>query len=149
VIVIDLVLTAVFCVIGRRSHAEGVFSDLPGLLHTTWPFVVALVAAHIVLLTARTHADRVSAGLIVWAVTVIGGLALRALSGQGTALPFMIVATLVLALLLIGWRIVLAVVRRMRGEVSRPDRAARPARGDRNPGRRAPANRSDSSSDSP
>lgn len=115
VIVIDLVLTAVFCIIGRLSHAEGVFSDLPGLLHTTWPFVAALAAAHIVLLIARTRADRIPAGLIIWAVTVIGGLALRALSGQGTALPFMIVATLVLALFLVGWRAVLAVVQRVRG----------------------------------
>jgi hypothetical protein len=42
------------------------------------------------------------------------GLLLRAVSGQGTALPFIIVATLTLALFLLGWRSVLALVRRAR-----------------------------------
>lgn len=118
VIIIDLILTVVFCVIGRVSHTEGVLSDLPGLLQTIWPFVSALVVAHIVLLIARTRTDGLLSGLIVWAVTVIGGLALRVASGQGTALAFIIVAALVLALLLIGWRLVLRSVRRGRRPVS-------------------------------
>lgn len=113
-IVIDVVLVAVFCVIGRLSHAEGIFSDIPGLLNTTWPFIVAVLAAHAVTLAIRARSDRVTAGTVIWAITVVGGLLLRALSGQGTALPFVIVATLVLALFLIGWRAVLALVRRVR-----------------------------------
>lgn len=114
-IVIDVILVAVFCVIGRLSHAEGVFSDIPGLLNTTWPFLVAVLAAHAVMLIRRTPSDRLLPGTVIWAVTVVVGLALRALSGQGTALAFMIVATLTLALFLIGWRAVVALVRRMRG----------------------------------
>lgn len=113
-ILIDLVLVIVFCVLGRLSHAEGIFSDLPGLLNTTWPFVVALLVAHAVLLLRRMNTDRLAPGVAIWVITVVGGLLLRTLSGQGTALPFVIVATLTLALFLLGWRAVLALVRRVR-----------------------------------
>lgn len=111
-IVIDVILVAVFCVIGRLSHAEGIFSDFPGLLNTMWPFLVAVVAAHAVMLIRRTASDRILPGVVIWAVTVVVGLVLRAVSGQGTALPFIIVATLTMALFLIGWRAILALVRR-------------------------------------
>lgn len=113
-ILIDLVLVVVFCVIGRLSHADGIFSDLTGLLNTIWPFVVALLIAHAVLLISRMRAERMLPGLLVWIVTVTGGLLLRAVSGQGTALPFIIVAALTLALFLLGWRAVRALVRRAR-----------------------------------
>ncbi|MGO2745802.1 DUF3054 domain-containing protein [Microbacterium sp.] len=113
-ILIDLVLVIVFCIIGRLSHAEGIFSDVPGLLNTTWPFVVALLLAHGVLLVRKAQADRMLPGVMVWVLTVVIGLLLRVVAGQGTALPFIIVATLTLALFLIGWRAILALVRRMR-----------------------------------
>lgn len=114
VILIDLVLVAVFCVIGRLSHAEGILGDLPGLANTAWPFLLATLIAHAVLLWRRTQAGRVLPGVFVWAVTVVLGLLLRWISGQGTALPFVIVTALTLAAFLIGWRAVLALVRRMR-----------------------------------
>ncbi|WP_228479718.1 DUF3054 domain-containing protein [Microbacterium abyssi] len=114
VLLLDLVLVVVFCVIGRLSHAEGIFGDLPGLLNTIWPFVVALLIAHLVLLVRRVRIERMLPGLVVWAITVVFGLLLRAVSGQGTALPFIIVATLTLALFLLGWRAALAFARRMR-----------------------------------
>jgi hypothetical protein len=114
VILIDLVLVVVFCVIGRLSHAEGIFGDLPGLLNTIWPFAAAALVAHVVLLVRRARAERMLPGVLIWAVTVVLGLLLRAVSGQGTALPFIIVATLTLALFLLGWRSVLALVRRAR-----------------------------------
>ncbi|WP_230102144.1 DUF3054 domain-containing protein [Microbacterium sp. Bi121] len=114
VILIDLVLVVVFCVIGRLSHAEGIFGDLPGLMNTIWPFAVAALIAHAALLLRRARPDRMLPGLLVWAVTVVLGLLLRAVSGQGTAVPFIIVATLTLALFLLGWRAVAALVRRAR-----------------------------------
>jgi len=116
-IAVDVILVAVFCVIGRLSHAEGIFSDVPGFLITLWPFLVAVVAAHIVMLIRRTPADRMLPGVVIWAVTVVVGLVLRGLSGQGTAIAFMIVATLTLALFLLGWRAVVAIARRMRRRV--------------------------------
>lgn len=114
-LLIDVVLVLVFCIIGRISHDEGIFGDIPGLLTTIWPFLAAVLFAHLSALVVRIPTVRMLPGLGIWAVTVIGGLALREASGQGTALPFMIVATLTLALFLLGWRGVLALVRRRRG----------------------------------
>jgi hypothetical protein len=41
---------------------------------------------------------------VIWACTVVGGLLLRQTSDQGTATAFVVVATLVLGLLLVGPR---------------------------------------------
>lgn len=113
-VTIDIVLVLVFCVIGRLSHEEGIFADLPGLVNTVWPFLVALLAAHTAVVLSRTRPERLLPGAIIWATTVIGGLALRAVSGQGTAVAFIIVTALTLALFLVGWRAILALVRRRR-----------------------------------
>jgi Protein of unknown function (DUF3054) len=52
-------------------------------------------------------------GIGIWIATVAVGMALRAVSGQGTAVSFVVVATLVLGLFLIGWRgLTLLAVRR-------------------------------------
>lgn len=113
-VVIDAVLVVVFCIIGRLSHDEGILGDIPGLLNTMWPFIVAVLVAHVIAILIRLRTDRLPAGAVIWAVTVAGGLLLRAVAGQGTALPFIIVATLTLALFLIGWRAVYALVGRVR-----------------------------------
>ena len=62
-----------------------------------------------------------SHGLGVWAATVVGGMLLRAASGQGTAVAFVVVATLTLCLCLVGWRVIAALVARSQ---SRPRRDA-------------------------
>ncbi len=113
-ILIDAALVVIFCIIGRVSHAEGLFGDLIGLFGTIWPFLVALIAVHAVALATHVPAQRVVPGILVWLVTVAGGLGLRALAGQGTALAFVVVAALTLALLLIGWRVINLFVQRRR-----------------------------------
>ncbi|MGH3705072.1 MAG: DUF3054 domain-containing protein, partial [Agromyces sp.] len=68
-------------------------------------------------------------GVIVWAVTVVGGMLLRAVSGQGAQLAFIIVATLTLAAFLLGWRLIATLV--TRGARARVEAgAAGPSRGD-------------------
>jgi hypothetical protein len=62
----------------------------------------------------RAPTAPVRTGLGVWAATVVGGMLLRAASGQGTALPFIIVATVTLLVLLVGWRLIAALVTRRR-----------------------------------
>jgi len=111
---IDTLLVVIFCIIGRLSHAEGILGDLPGLLNTIWPFLAALVTVHLIMLLRAIPAERMLPGAVLWILTVAGGFLLRAVSGQGTALPFLIVATLTLALLLLGWRVVLVLLRRTR-----------------------------------
>lgn len=111
----DLVSVLVFAAIGRASHGE----DLGpvGLARTTWPFAVgALVGWAVVLLAhrARRRADRLPAGVLVWLPTVAVGMLLRAATGAGVQASFVVVATVVLGLFLLGWRGVAALVRRSR-----------------------------------
>jgi len=44
-------------------------------------------------------------GLVVWLCTVALGMILRVVSGQGTAVAFIIVAVAFLGLFLLGWRV--------------------------------------------
>jgi hypothetical protein len=113
-ILIDAALVVIFCLIGRLTHAEGVLFDLPGLTNAIWPFLAALIAVHAVALLVHVDAARLVPGLLVWFVTFAGGMGLRGLSGQGTAVAFVVVAAVTLAVLLIGWRAVHILTRRRR-----------------------------------
>lgn len=99
---IDLLAVLLFAVIGRASHAEGL--TLGGILETAWPFLAALVIGWIVLLAWRSPAGLPLPGVPLWVITVAVGMLLRSVSGQGTATPFIIVATIALGVLLLGWR---------------------------------------------
>ncbi|MBA9007506.1 MULTISPECIES: DUF3054 domain-containing protein [Thermomonospora] len=105
---LDVVGVVVFVAIGRASHDES--GTLAGIASTAWPFLVGLAAGWAVVRAWRRPQALFPAGAGVWAVTVAGGMALRAVSGQGTALAFVIVATLFLALVLLGWRLVARLV---------------------------------------
>lgn len=111
-VVADVLLVALFVVIGRRSHAEGL--DLAGLWQTAWPFLAALLLGWLVSLAWRRPLAVWPTGVIVWAVTLVGGMLLRTASGQGTQLPFILVAAGTLALFLLGWRAIVALVARLR-----------------------------------
>lgn len=98
----DVVAVVVFCAIGRRSHAEGV--TIAGVLTTAWPFLTGTAVGWLAPVTWRRPTAMVPSGVLVWACTVVIGMLLRRLSGQGTALSFMIVAAVTTAILLLGWR---------------------------------------------
>lgn len=108
---LDLIAVALFTLFGRLSHDEPL--DLDGWWSTAWPFLAGLAIGWLVVVMAsRTWPTRLSHGLPVWLSTVGGGMALRGLAGQGTAVPFVIVATLFLAATLLGWRLVLWLIER-------------------------------------
>ena len=109
--VLDVILVVLFAAIGRVSHDE---EALAGLWHTAWPFLAGLVAGWAVTLAWRAPAAPIRTGLGLWAVTVAGGMLLRAVTGQGVVLAFVIVASIVLFLFLVGWRLIAALVGRRR-----------------------------------
>lgn len=112
-LVLDAVLVLVFAAIGRASHNE----DPLGFLITAWPFLVALVVGHLLAALVPSRPRRpwsLGWGLIVWIVTVAGGMLLRVASGDSAETPFIIVATLVLGAFLLGWRLIALLVRRYR-----------------------------------
>jgi hypothetical protein len=97
----DVVAVVVFAAIGRMSHARP--DDLLGLLATAAPFLAGLLAAWVVPIV-RAHPQGLRAGLVVWAGTVILGLALRAGFTGALPLSFAVVTLLSLGVLLLGWR---------------------------------------------
>ena len=111
-LIVDALLVLLFAVIGRASHAEHL--SVAGVAETAWPFLAALVVGWLVTLAWRAPLAPVRTGLGVWAVTLVGGMLLRAAAGQGTALAFIVVASLVLLLFLVGWRVLMVLLRRGR-----------------------------------
>jgi hypothetical protein len=105
--VIDVAFVLVFAAVGRASHEEG--NAVVGVLATAWPFLVGLAVGW-TLVRSLSHQWALDVGPAISVVvgTVLVGMLLRALSGQGTAPSFVLVATLVLAALLLGWRAVAA-----------------------------------------
>lgn len=117
----DLLVVLAFATIGRASHAEGIVGDGGlGLLTTAGPFVIGLVTAWLVSLAWRRPTAPLRTGVPVWLVTVAVTMLARAVTGQGTALSFVIVTAVTLGAFLVGWRAVarLSVGVRARGTQS-------------------------------
>lgn len=105
----DVACMLVFCAIGRRSHAEGVTAA--GVLDTAWPFLTGTAAGWLVARAWRNPASW-RTGLAVWVGAIVVGMLLRKATGAGTAVSFVVVASLVTATLLLGWRAAAAVLAR-------------------------------------
>lgn len=101
-IIADLVFVLIFAVIGRLSHGL----DPVGVLVTAWPFLVACLIAWAAISLLRLPGLGWREGLIVWLVTMVGGLALRLASGETAAPAFVLVATSFLCAAFFGWRVV-------------------------------------------
>lgn len=104
--VADVVAIIVFVAIGRRNHHEGEAVD--GIVTVAAPFLIALVVGWIVA-RAWIRPMQVESAFVIWPVTVALGMVLRNLVfDRGTALPFIVVATIVTGVFLVGWRMVVA-----------------------------------------
>lgn len=101
---LDVFVVVAFVAIGRRNHDEN--PGIAGLVDTAAPFVLGLAIAWVV---ARAWREPWSwtTGLIVWIGTVAAGMILRRfVFDDGTALSFVIVASIFLGTFLNGWRAV-------------------------------------------
>lgn len=110
---LDLLVVVVFAVLGRASH------DLElgpvGILMTAWPFVFGTAVGWLCLLRVpRGVRQWWLDGVVVAFCALVLGMLLRWLTGEGTATPFVLVATGVLLVGLLGWRAVEALVVRSR-----------------------------------
>ncbi|KAB1641651.1 DUF3054 domain-containing protein [Gulosibacter chungangensis] len=104
--VVDVVLVIVFAIAGRSSHAQtlGVIE----VFVTAGPFLGALLIAWLIVkLTKMQPSAPWPTGILIFAVTVTSGLALRILFGATAALPFILVTAGVLAVFLILPRLLL------------------------------------------
>lgn len=107
-LLVDLVLVVVFAIIGRASHSEGLTPA--GIWSTAWPFLVGALLAWVA--TWWPLAKRCGGGPALWqgavvvVVTVVLGNVGRVAAGGTTHWTFIVVTTVTLSILLLGWRLV-------------------------------------------
>lgn len=108
VLLVDLAAVTLFAYLGRGAHDGG--RTLPDVLDVALPFLTARL---VVALLVREGSLRLwPGGVLAWLVTWGGGMGLRAWGGDGTALPFVLVALGVLGGMFLGWRLLWWLVRR-------------------------------------
>ncbi|NUP57866.1 MAG: DUF3054 domain-containing protein [Pseudarthrobacter sp.] len=110
--VADLLLILAFAAIGRDAHHRE--DPVMGVFLTAWPFLAGAALGWIVARAWRSPLSVRRAGLAVWLGSLVGGMLLRALTGQTVVLPFVIVATLSLAVFLVGYRLLVAAAAKFR-----------------------------------
>jgi len=103
----------VFCAVGRRSHDEGL--NIAGIATTAWPFLSGTGVGWLAARAWRRPTAVAPTGLVVWVCTVAVGMLLRKATSAGVAASFVLVASTVTALLLLGWRAALLGARRRGG----------------------------------
>jgi Protein of unknown function (DUF3054) len=99
---LDICCVLAFVVIGRSAHHHG--DGIAGVVMTAWPFLAGLAAGLLVTRAWRRPAAILPGGAGAWLGTVVIGMLLRVISGQGTAFAFVLVALAFLGLFMLGWR---------------------------------------------
>lgn len=112
---VDVVGVLVFCALGRRSHDEGL--NLTGIATTAWPFLTGTAVGWLAARGWRRPTAVAPTGVVVWLSTVVVGMVLRKATSVGVAASFVVVATAVTALLLLGWRVAVGLTLRRRSDV--------------------------------
>ncbi|RAU91907.1 DUF3054 domain-containing protein [Mycobacterium colombiense] len=112
---VDVIGVLVFCAVGRRSHDEGL--NITGIAVTAWPFLTGTVVGWLVSRAWRRPTAVAPTGVVVWLSTVAVGMLLRKATSAGVAASFVVVATTVTALLLVGWRVAAGLALRRRSGV--------------------------------
>lgn len=137
-LVADLVLVVLFAALGLATH--GAPLAVSTVLLVAWPFAVGTLLGHLAVRSWNAPLRLWPHGVMVWAITLAGGMALRSLLGMGTQLAFVLTTAIILALLLLGWRLVAALLgRRRRAGGDEPLVHSEPAGRDEPTGRDAPA----------
>jgi hypothetical protein len=107
---IDVACVLVFCAAGRRSHDEGL--NVAGIAATAWPFLSGTAVGWLAVQAWRRPTAVFPTGVVVWLCTVGVGMLLRKATSAGVAASFVVVASVVTALLLLGWRAAVRLTRR-------------------------------------
>ncbi len=107
---VDLILVILFAIIGHYTHSHNF--DPAGLWSTAWPFLAGLGLAWLLAAVWDRPVSPLHTGGAVWAITVLTALVIRALTGQGTAGAFIVVAAALNLITLVGWRVVAAALTR-------------------------------------
>lgn len=108
--ILDGLAVVSFVLLGRESH--GLANEWGETLRVATPFLVAF-GLGVVVTRAWRSPSRISTGLALGFVTAVVGLVLRRVAfADGTATPFVIVATAWLVATMVGWRMVAQIAER-------------------------------------
>jgi Protein of unknown function (DUF3054) len=110
-LLVDLACVLVFAAIGRASHDES--GGLAAVWTTAWPFLTGCALGWVASRAWRSPLAMMPTGVAVWLSTLVAGMVLRAVAGGTTAVSFVVVATVVLALFVVGWRLLVAARQRV------------------------------------
>ncbi|WJY71899.1 DUF3054 domain-containing protein [Corynebacterium auriscanis] len=109
-LLMDILGVALFALFARVAHqSEDMPLSVAGWLQTLWPFLIGTALGWLLLaITGKTaRATSMGSGVIVWLCTVVAGLAIWGLRHGGVPhWSFMLVASIMGALLLLGWRVI-------------------------------------------
>lgn len=116
-LIVDVIAIAVFALLARIAHqTDAMPLNFAGWLSTWWPFLLGVFLSWGLIVAFRLDGHRVfPAGLLAWVVTAAVGLGVW--SFRNGAIPhwsFVIVATVMSGLLLLGWRAVARLTLRRR-----------------------------------
>lgn len=100
----DVVGVIAFVIIGFLFHGTPVTFDNTVLV--AWPFIVALLLGHLAIRSWNAPTRIWPHGVMIWAITLAGAMALRTVLGMGTEVGFVVTTALFLALIFLGWRLV-------------------------------------------
>ncbi|WP_367271523.1 DUF3054 domain-containing protein [uncultured Corynebacterium sp.] len=112
-IVMDFFAIFAFAVLARMAHnTESDPFTLTNVLDTLWPFLLGGLIGHGICAAAKKHPLPVApGGLIIWLATAVTGLLIWALrNGEVPHWSFIIVATVMSAVLLLGVRLLAKMV---------------------------------------
>jgi hypothetical protein len=107
--VADAVAVLAFTLIGIASH-DG--SLVAALGRVVWPFALAAALGWVITRAWQDPTRIWPTGVLIWFMTVLGGLLLRGVSGQGLAWSFALVTAVFLAITMLGWRTLVTALRR-------------------------------------
>lgn len=103
-LVADIILVIAFAAVGFYTHAQVLTVD--GVVQTSWPFLVGLGCAWILSAAWTAPLAPMRTGVAIWSTTILLGMIIRFAVGAGIAGPFILVASALNFLTLVGWRVI-------------------------------------------
>ncbi|MCS6711123.1 DUF3054 domain-containing protein [Brachybacterium sp. EF45031] len=100
----DALAVVLFTAVGLIQHGERLTTM--NLVIVAWPFLLGMLLGHLAVQAWKRPFALWPTGVFVTAITVVGGMAVRTFLGAPPQVSFVVVTSLVLALLMLGWRLV-------------------------------------------
>lgn len=116
-LIVDVIAIAIFALLARIAHqTEDMPLNFAGWLSTWWPFLLGVLASWGLIAALKLDGHRAfPAGIMAWVVTVVVGLGIWSVrNGDIPHWSFVLVATVMSGLLMLGWRGIARLVQRQK-----------------------------------